>query len=252
MKNKIRRITKKYIKRLERKLVRGIRFVIFRNKFSRQIRRFAHMDAHKALRLLARFVHFQVKIRPRIKLVSRVTLALVVAFAISSQVAGYVKAKEAGVKINGHAVLVAEKADRGNISQSEAEIEASVGYKRSPFDFKYPVDGEVSQGFSFFHRAYDIAAPYDSDIKPLGAGRIEFAGRVQDGKGNVVIVDHGDGLKTLYAHMNKIEVTVDSMVSTDSVLGTVGLTGHTTGPHVHLEVYDNDVAINPAGVLPDR
>ncbi len=252
MKNIITRLTKRYVKRLERKLVRVMKLVLFRNKFSRQVRRFAHMDAHKAIKIFARFMHFQIKIRPRIKLVSRVTLALVVAFAISSQIAGYVKAKEAKVKINGHAVLVAERADRGNISQAEGEIEAVVSYKRSPFDFKYPVVGEVSQGFSFFHRAYDIAAPYNSAIRPLGAGRVEFAGAMSDGKGNVVIVDHGDELKTLYAHMNKIEVSIDNLVNSDSVIGTVGLTGHTTGPHVHLEVYDGGVAINPAGVLPDK
>ncbi len=210
------------------------------------------MDALKAIKIFARFMHFQIKIRPRIKLVSRVTLALLVAFLLSVQFAGYVKAKKSEVVINGHAVLVAEKADFGKISNAEGEIEAVVSYKRSPFDFKYPVDGEVSQGFSFFHRAYDIAAPYNSEIRPLGAGRVEFAGTVSDGKGNIVVVDHGDGLKTLYAHMNKIEVSIDNLVNSDSIIGTVGLTGHTTGPHVHLEVYDGSVAINPAGVLPDK
>ena len=80
---------------------------------------------------------------------------------------------------------------------------------------------------------------------------IEFAGRVFDGKGNIVVIDHGDGLKSLYAHMGKIEVGVGNTVDTKTAIGTVGLTGHTTGPHVHLEIYDHDVAVNPASVLPD-
>lgn len=252
MKNKIMKTAKKYMKRLERKLVRVMKLVLLRNKFSRQVRRFAKMEASKAIKIMARHVHFQVKIRPRIKLISRVTIALVIVFAISSQIASYVKAKEAEVKINGHAVLVADMANIGVSNQDETQIEASVGYKQSPFDFKYPVEGEISQGFSIFHRAYDIAAPYDSPIKPLGEGRVEFAGAVSDGKGNIVILDHGDGIKTLYAHMSEIETNIGDMVTSGSVIGRVGLTGHTTGPHVHLEIYDGEATINPGDMLPDK
>jgi murein DD-endopeptidase MepM/ murein hydrolase activator NlpD len=252
MKNKIRRITIKYIKRLKRKLIRSIRLVVIRNKYSRTVRRYAHMDAHKAIKIFARFMHFQIKIRPRIKLVSRVTLALIVAFALSIQFAGYVKAKESEVKINGHAVLVADQANIAKTAQADEQISVSISYKHSPFEFKYPVDGEISQGYSIFHRAYDIAAPFGSPIKPLGSGRVEFAGAVTDGKGNIVIVDHGDGIKTLYAHMSKIEANVGELVTSDSVIGRIGLTGHTTGPHVHLEIYDQGIAINPGDMLPDR
>lgn len=229
-----------------------MKLVLIRNKFSRKVRHYARMDARKAMKIFARFVHFQIKIRPRIKLISRVTLALLIAFALSVQFAGYVKAKESEVKINGHAVLVADRANIDKTSQADEEISASVSYKQSPFDFKYPVDGEISQGYSIFHRAYDIAAPFGSPIKPLGAGRVEFAGAVNDGKGNIVIVDHGDGIKTLYAHMSKIEANMGDLVTTGSVIGRIGLTGHTTGPHVHLEIYDNGVAINPGDMLPDR
>ena len=90
-----------------------------------------------------------------------------------------------------------------------------------------------------------------SPIHPLGSGIVEFAGKLVDGKGNVVIVDHGDGLKSLYAHMGRIDVGVGNMVNSSMTIGTVGLTGHTTGPHVHLEIYDNSLMIDPASVLPD-
>lgn len=252
MKNKIKRSLKKYLKILVKSIFRVIKLVALKNKFSRSVRRYAKMDAKRAIGIFARKLRFQIKIRPRIKLVSRVTFGLIIAFLVSSLISGYIKAKEADIKINGHAVLVANKADNVKTSEDETQIEASVKSKRSPFDFKYPVDGEVSQGYSIFHRAYDIAAPFDSPIKPLGAGRVEFAGRVTDGKGNIVVVDHGDGLKTLYAHMNRIVVGVGNQVTPDTVIGTIGLTGHTTGPHVHLEVYDGGVAINPGDVLPDK
>ena len=74
---------------------------------------------------------------------------------------------------------------------------------------------------------------------------------VTGGKGNIVIVDHGDGLKSLYAHMGNIYVSVGNEVNPETPLGTVGMTGRTTGPHVHLEIYDKDVAVNPGSILPE-
>ena len=112
-----------------------------------------------------------------------------------------------------------------------------------------PIGGHISQGFRNYHRALDITSPLGTPIKPVGAGVVEFAGFTKDGKGNIVIVDHGDGLKTLYAHMGKIYVGVGNQVTTEDVLGTVGLTGRTTGPHVHFEVYDRGFAVNPQNLL---
>ncbi len=66
-----------------------------------------------------------------------------------------------------------------------------------------------------------------------------------------MIVDHGDGLKSLYAHMNRIDVGVGNMVNASMIIGTVGLTGRTTGPHVHIEIIDNGIQVDPASVLPD-
>jgi murein DD-endopeptidase MepM/ murein hydrolase activator NlpD len=113
--------------------------------------------------------------------------------------------------------------------------------------------GYVSQGYTRYHRAIDIATgSVGVPIKPLGSGQVEFAGRVKDGKGNVVIVNHGNGLKTLYAHMGKISVGTGDSVNEESVIGNVGMTGRTTGAHLHLEIYDNDKMVDPTGMLPSN
>src|SRR3990167_9113889 len=191
----------------------------------------------------------QLALRPRIRLILRVIPALAVAFILTSQTVAYLEPKKAEIKINGQNILVADKTDK--LAEDEIEVSYNVASKRSPFDFKYPVNGHLTQGYRAYHPAYDIATALGSPIRPLGAGRVEFAGSVTGGKGNIVIVDHGDGLKSLYAHMGNIHVGVGNEVNPETPLGTVGMTGRTTGPHVHLEIYDKGVAVNPSSILPD-
>lgn len=206
------------------------------------------METIRAIHLLANYTRLQIKIRPRIRLFSRVTLMLVILFVITGQIARYVKSKESEIKVNGQAILVGENKE---VAQPETQIDGVIFLKKSPFEFKKPVDGYTTQGFSTYHRAVDIASALGSLIRPLGEGTVEFAGFEADGKGNVVIVDHGDGLKSLYAHMARINVSVGNQVDTNTVVGTVGLTGRTTGPHVHVEIYDNGLMVDPAKVLPE-
>ena len=195
------------------------------------------------------FVKFHLSIRPRAGLILRAIPTLAVAFILASQAVAYLEPKKAEIKINGQNILVADKTDK--LAEDEIEVSYNVASKRSPFDFKYPVNGHLTQGYRAYHPAYDIATALGSPIRPLGAGRVEFAGSVTGGKGNIVIVDHGDGLKSLYAHMGNIYVGVGNEVNPEMSLGTVGMTGRTTGPHVHLEIYDKDVAVNPGSILPE-
>src|SRR3989344_8770404 len=152
------------------------------------------------------FVKFHLSIRPRARLILRIIPALAVAFILTSQAVAYLEPKKAEIKINGQNILVADKADES--TKDEIEVSFNVASKRSPFDFKYPVDGHLTQGYRAYHPAFDIATALGTPIKPLGTGRVEFAGSVTGGKGNIVIVDHGDGLKSLYAHMGNIYVGV--------------------------------------------
>ncbi|MCR4324671.1 MAG: M23 family metallopeptidase [Candidatus Curtissbacteria bacterium] len=194
-----------------------------------------------------KFTKFQLSIRPRLRLLAKVLPVLTIAFIATSQIASFVEPKTAEVKINGQPILVAEHVEG---DANVVEIAQSVGAKLSPFEFRMPVGGNISQGFSGYHRAFDITSPLGTPIKPVGAGTVEFAGFVSDGKGNLVVIDHGDGLKTAYAHMGKIYVKPGSTVNTQTDLGTIGLTGRTTGAHVHFELYDNGVAVNPGNLLP--
>lgn len=116
---------------------------------------------------------------------------------------------------------------------------------------QYPLDRfTLTQSFSLFHPALDMATDYGTPIKPIEAGKVEAISHEDYGYGNAVIVDHGNNLTSLYAHMSKIEVAEGEQVTTDTELGKVGSTGHSTGNHLHLEIRENGIPVNPFTVLP--
>ncbi len=110
----------------------------------------------------------------------------------------------------------------------------------------------LNQGFSFFHPGVDLGAEIGDPVKPMRAGEIQFAGYTDDGYGNLIIVDHGNGLTTRYAHLSKIFVSLGQEVNINTIIGLVGVTGHTTGPHLHFEVRINEAPQNPLDYLPLR
>ncbi|HLA12145.1 MAG TPA: peptidoglycan DD-metalloendopeptidase family protein [Pyrinomonadaceae bacterium] len=123
----------------------------------------------------------------------------------------------------------------------------------------WPVDGELESGFggrrnpfgggSFeFHSGQDIDAPHGASVVSGASGRVSFAGW-QNGYGQLVVVDHGGGLTTRYGHLSKIEVAEGQPVSRAEVLGRVGSTGRSTGPHLHYEVRIKDEPVNPLQYL---
>ena len=107
----------------------------------------------------------------------------------------------------------------------------------------------VSQEFHSGHPGIDITAPLGSKILPLKKGRVLVVGISSFGYGRYVEVDHGDNLVTLYAHMGKIQVEEGDEVDVDRALGEVGLTGRTTGPHLHMEIYEKGNRLNPRTFL---
>lgn len=247
----VKKALKRRTSEAKRSMKRGFKFVVFKNSYSRSVRKYARMEAHRALKHGFRYIHTQITIRPRIRLFSKLTLALIISLFLTSQGASYFKAREPEIKVNGQAILVA-KTNESAKTTDETVLQAGISSKRSPFNFRMPVENSViSQGFTSYHRADDIAAAYGSPIYPLGSGKVEYVGYMADGHGMTVVVDHGDGLKTLYAHMSKIAVGIGDVISETTVIGNIGLTGHTTGPHVHIEVFDNGIMINPSSVLPD-
>jgi murein DD-endopeptidase MepM/ murein hydrolase activator NlpD len=115
----------------------------------------------------------------------------------------------------------------------------------------WPVSGPVVSGFGMrwgrMHTGIDIGAGYGTPIYASASGTVIFAGWM-GGYGNFVIVDHGGGLSTAYAHQSSIAVG-GGTVSQGQVLGYVGCTGHCFGPHLHFEVRINGSAVDPLGYL---
>ncbi|MEO6152441.1 MAG: M23 family metallopeptidase [Croceibacterium sp.] len=120
-----------------------------------------------------------------------------------------------------------------------------------------PVAGHISSGFgmrrhpilgySRLHAGMDFAAPYGSPIYAVTDGMVQYAGW-HGGHGNFVKLAHGGGLGTGYGHMSRIAVAPGMRVRRGQVIGYVGSTGLSTGPHLHYEVYRNGVTVNPAGL----
>lgn len=107
----------------------------------------------------------------------------------------------------------------------------------------------VSQDFSFGHPGIDITAPLGSKIFPIKKGKVVEIGSTKWNYGRSVLLDHGGGVHTLYAHMGKIYVQEGEEVETNQSIGEVGLTGKTTGPHLHLEIMKKENRVNPRPFL---
>lgn len=114
-----------------------------------------------------------------------------------------------------------------------------------------PHPGYLSTRFSSYHPGIDIATGLGMPIHPITDGEVTEAGRDFWGLGNFVVVDHQNGFKSKYAHMGKIYVKVGDKVTRENTLGEVGLTGHTSGPHTHLEVTRNGNFVDPEALLPE-
>jgi murein DD-endopeptidase MepM/ murein hydrolase activator NlpD len=116
----------------------------------------------------------------------------------------------------------------------------------------WPVNGRVTSEYGRrwgrLHAGIDIAAPTGTAIGASKAGTVIFAGR-QSGYGNVVIIDHGGGFSTVYAHQSRISVRDGQSVSQGARVGSVGSTGHSTGPHLHFETRYGGSPRNPRTCL---
>lgn len=116
---------------------------------------------------------------------------------------------------------------------------------------RYPVDEvKISQGYYFFHPAYDLDGITGDSIYPIKNGVVEEIQYSKFAYGNAVYVNHGGGFVSLYAHLSKINVQKGDVVTTYDVIGEMGNTGRSFGDHLHLEIYENGKNINPYTILP--
>lgn len=117
-------------------------------------------------------------------------------------------------------------------------LESGYGGRRNPFG------GSSVE----FHTGQDIEVPMGTPISAAADGTVTYAGWM-NGYGNLVIVDHGGGLSTRYGHMSHIEANVGEQVERGQLIGLVGSTGRSTGPHLHYEVRINDKPVDPLPYL---
>lgn len=113
-------------------------------------------------------------------------------------------------------------------------ISSYFGHRMDPF---YKVDK--------FHGGLDYSAPVGTPVYVTGDGVVEKVVKSQKGYGNFIIVDHGYGYKTRYAHLNTMKVKVKEKVSRGQEIATIGNTGKSTAPHLHYEVIKNNRAVDP-------
>lgn len=150
-------------------------------------------------------------------------------------------------------------ADSENLAMLiQQRLAAAQGIVRGTGRFIFPINARITSrfgnrihpilGYRRFHAGIDFGASYGTTIRAADAGQVIFAGWY-GGYGRAVIVNHGDGLTTLYAHASRLLVTEGSYVQQGQAIATVGSSGLSTGPHLHFEVRRNGAPVDPAGFL---
>ena len=125
--------------------------------------------------------------------------------------------------------------------------------------FIYPITGYVSRSFGWqlepvtnryltFHRGIDLPAGIDTPVKAAMAGVVVATGSSQT-YGNYIIIGHGNSYHTFYAHLSAVSINKGDHVMQGNIIGKVGDTGYSTGPHLHFGIYRDGIAINPLDLL---
>jgi murein DD-endopeptidase MepM/ murein hydrolase activator NlpD len=129
---------------------------------------------------------------------------------------------------------------------------ASSGTGVSASGLIWPVSGPITSPFGWrwgrMHEGVDIGASTGTPIHAAAAGTVVYSGWM-DGYGNLVVIDHGNGLATAYGHQSAIAAGMGAIVSQGETIGYVGCTGHCTGPHLHFEVRINGTPVDPLRYL---
>ena len=137
-----------------------------------------------------------------------------------------------------HEAVLRQRGYTPTVWPVQGTLEGGFGGRRNPFG---------GGGFEF-HSGQDIEAAWGAPVVSGASGRVSFVGW-QNGYGQLVVVDHGGGLTTRYGHLSHIDVELNQTVRRAQLLGKVGSTGRSTGPHLHYEVRINDQPVNPLQYL---
>jgi len=131
-----------------------------------------------------------------------------------------------------------------------AQTTPSAGAVSATGQFIWPAAGTITQRYVWYHRAIDIANSSAPPILAADSGRVILAGWPDNvGYGNRVLIDHGNGLQTMYAHLSGISVSEGQTVNRGDVIGRMGSTGRSTGTHLHFEIRTGGGLVNPLEYL---
>lgn len=162
------------------------------------------------------------------------------------------------------AALAAARAAAREAARRAAQLAGSTMPKEAspgaPGDFSWPVSGPITSPFGMrldpvsgeftrMHTGIDIGAPQGATIVAAAPGRVIIAGWTDGGYGNMVVIAHGDGLSTVYAHCSQVFVANGQDVQRGQAIAAVGTTGHSTGPHLHFEVRVGGQPVDPTNRL---
>ncbi|MBP7876172.1 M23 family metallopeptidase [Candidatus Woesebacteria bacterium] len=134
-------------------------------------------------------------------------------------------------------------------SRKLVSITADAGPVTATGSFIRPASGMITQGYKFYHKAVDIANRGGGPVLAADSGVVVSAGWDGSGYGNKIMIDHLNGNVTLYGHLSLIQVQVGQRVNRGDVIGQMGNTGRSTGTHLHFEVRQGGVFLNPLVVL---
>ncbi|OGM15833.1 hypothetical protein A2V56_05515 [Candidatus Woesebacteria bacterium RBG_19FT_COMBO_42_9] len=116
---------------------------------------------------------------------------------------------------------------------------------------QYPIKKiKITQGYRTFHPGIDFDGSTGDEIHPIKDGIIELISTSRYAYGNAILINHGEGISSLYAHLSKIDVFEGEVVDTNTVIGEMGSSGRSSGDHLHLEVRKNGIPVSPYTVLP--
>jgi len=135
-------------------------------------------------------------------------------------------------------------------SRFAARLTPDAGAVTASGSFVWPASGMITQRYSFYHKAFDIANRGAGPILAADSGTVVLAGWPDNsGYGNRVMIDHGNGFVTLYGHMSVLQVQTGQKIARGSVIGQMGSTGRSTGTHLHFEVRKGGILENPGNYL---
>lgn len=184
---------------------------------------------------------------------------LALALAAAALLAPRVSAQGEGDSLGGAPVTpsVAERHRAEQLALLPRAVALLAAVPRWESGYLKPLSGRLSSPFGWrslsvngnnFHGGIDLAAPIGTPVRAARSGRVERAGW-WGSYGNVVVLNHGDGSETRYAHLSAVLVAPGDSVRQGDVVGTVGSTGASTGPHLHFEVRFAGVAVDPLPLL---